>query len=310
MRFYIHDAKHAAFHMFWDARISSYEKLSAELIFQFHKLEKGMCIPGKPRFFGLDPAVATCLLVERWKAAKLPQTDPVFIGAIETLRAYRRRWAHTPPPAADAVRIAALLTQALDGLPDHPSFITPLPYQPSPLHLTEVFDQLCKDRRSVRAYDAAVPPMALIEGAIAAAQLSPSACNRQPCHVHLYRDREKIDRMLALQNGNSGFGHLLSTLLVITADGNAFFDASERNEPYVDGGLFSMTLILALQARGLASCCLNWCVTPDKDIEAHKRGDIPSHHKIIMFMAVGYPLEGALAPLSARREIASIVHLH
>ncbi|MGE5865081.1 MAG: nitroreductase family protein [Rhizobacter sp.] len=310
MRYYLHDMKHAVSHMFWDQRVNTYEKLSAELIFQFHKLEKGLCMPGKPRFFGRDPVMATCRLVERWKAQGFAQNDPVFVGAIETLRAYRTRLGDTPPPAADAGPIFEALERALMSVPPQPEFATPRPYRQTDAEVSAMFDQLCQDRRSVRAFDSRVVPLPVLEGAIQAAQLSPSACNRQPCRVHVYRDRERIDSLLKLQNGNAGFGHMLNTLLVIAADGNSFFDASERNEPYVDGGLFSMSLILALQARGVATCCLNWCVSPATDLEAHRRGDIPAHHKIIMYLAVGYPLEGALAPKSARRPTDSIVRIH
>jgi nitroreductase len=153
-------------------------------------------------------------------------------------------------------------------------------------------------------------PLILIEQSISAAQLSPSACNRQPWVVHIYRDPAMIKQLLALQNGNAGFGHRLSTLLVVTADSTSFFDASERNQAFVDAGLFTMSLILALQSRGLGSCCLNWCVTPDTDEEAHELGGIPRSHRIIMYLAVGYPEPQGLVPRSPRRALDSVICVH
>jgi hypothetical protein len=36
-------------------------------------------------------------------------------------------------------------------------------------------------------------------------------------------------------------------------------------EPALDGGLFLMSFLLALESQGLASCCLNFCVGPQTD---------------------------------------------
>lgn len=310
LRYYLSDVAHARRFMSWNDADNSYWKLSSELTFQYHKIEKGLCIAGPKRFFGRDPVKATCQLVERWHQAGLPVGDPVFAGAVEALRAYRRRLAETPPPAEEAPAIYRMLDRCMALAPEAPHLSTPLPYRHSEEGAARMFDQLCLDRRSVRAYRPDEVPMQLLNEAIEVAQFSPSACNRQPWHVHIYRDVPKIKAMLELQNGNTGFGHMLSTLCVITADGNAFFDASERNEPFIDAGLFAMSLVLSLQARGLASCCLNWCVTPDKDAEAHRRGDIPADQRIIMYLAVGYAADEALVPRSPRRALSTVVAVH
>ncbi|MDO9315463.1 MAG: nitroreductase family protein [Burkholderiaceae bacterium] len=309
LKYFASDVVHAKRFMFWSERDSSYAKLSSELLFQFHKLEKGLCIPGKKRFFGRDPVIATCLLVKRWQERGFSMQDPVFIGAVETLRAYRTRLDETPANAEDAPLIHRLLSSCLSLTTEAPQFSTPQAHRRTE-GAADVFDRLCRDRRSVRSYASIVVPLPLLHEAIATAQLSPSACNRQPWRVHVYRDAAQIKQMLALQNGNSGFGHLLSTLLVICADSRSFFDASERHEPYVDAGLFAMSLILALQARGLASCCLNWCVAPDVDAEAHARGELPEHEKVIMYLAVGYASPDALVPRSPRRDVGSMMTIH
>ncbi|WP_428415422.1 nitroreductase family protein [Methylibium sp.] len=309
LRHFAIDLWHAQSFMFWSENDSSYAKLSSELIFQYHKLEKGLCMAGPKRFFGHDPVIATCKLVKRWLGAGLPSSDPVFLGALETLRAYRERLFETPPPPESATQIWSLLNDCLSLAPPTPSLETPQPYQIS-AGAANAFDRLCVERRSVRAYTAEVVPLPLIQEAITTAQLSPSACNRQPWRVHVYRDSQRIKRMLELQSGNAGFGHQLTTLLVICADSRSFFDATERNEPYIDAGLFVMSLILALQARGLASCCLNWCVSPETDNAGHKRGSIPDHEKIVMYLAVGYPDAQALVPRSPRRSLDEFITVH
>ena len=309
-RFHASDARHSLRHMVWREDDNRYWKLSAELIFQYHKLEKGLSIGGPQRFFGLKPLMITCRLIERWEHAGLSLEDPVFVGAIEALRSYRRRLDETPAPPEQAVHIKHAIERCLRLAEPVAALATPQPYRAPPDGAAEMLDELLSSRRSVRDYSERPVSIADLHAAIGAAQLSPSACNRQPWRVHVYREPAQIRELLALQNGNTGFGHQLSTLLVIAADADCFFDASERQEPYIDGGLFAMSLILALQARGLASCCLNWCVTPQRDAEAHRRGAIPASQRIVMYMAVGYAAEGALVPRSPRRTLESMTVWH
>jgi nitroreductase len=307
---HLRDAAQSWRHMRWPVEDDSYPKLSSELLFQYHKLEKGLCIEGPPRFFGEEPLVATVRLIERWRRAGHRETDPVYLGALETLRAYRDRLSATPPPPERRENVESHLARALDGAPRAPELGTPVDYRRSADGASVVLDGLLEGRRSVRAFLPTAVPPDLVRDAVAAASLSPSACNRQPWRVHVYEDRATIDAMLELQNGNRGFGHTIPKLLVIAADSHAFFDASERHEPYIDAGLFTMSLVLSLQARGVASCCLNWCVSPDHDREAHRRGNIPDRELIVMYLAVGYATPSARTPRSPRREVDSVLMHH
>jgi nitroreductase len=267
-------------------------------------------MPGERRFFGYDPATATLALLNDWHTRGYSKADPVYLGALETLHAYRQRIDELPTSNT------ALLRKSIDTeLHDYPDR-TPELQTPRKATSTlregsfELLSDLAKDRRSVRAFTSSPINIDLIQKAMQVAQLSPSACNRQPWRVHHYNQRESIDAMLALQNGNRGFGHTIQTLLVLTSEASSFFDASERNEPYVDGGLFAMSLILALQAQGISSCCLNWCVEPKQDKAAHVQGHIPISERIIMYIAVGYADTSALVPRSPRRHVENIFVSH
>jgi nitroreductase len=116
--------------------------------------------------------------------------------------------------------------------------------------------------------------------------------------------------MLKLQNGNRGFGHTIPMLAVVCCDMGAFFDSTERNEPPLDGGLFLMSFLLALQSLGLATCCLNWCVDPRVDQQGHQVGNIPQNEKILTFLAIGYAADDTVVPLSARRPLSDLIVAH
>lgn len=309
-RCYIYDFKVEKKHLSWKRVGPEYWKISAELIFQYHKIEKGLCLPGPKRFFGRDAVTATMNLMDEWKSKGLPLNHQVYAAATETLRAYRRRLEITPPPEQYRTDLIERVDAFISSTTPDPHLLTPIGTQQT----TEAtYDELLKlaiARRSVRSFSSRAVDPTLIQKAAEIAQLSPSACNRQPWRVHIYRDRQQVDTMLKLQNGNQGFRDEIPVLAIITSDMNCFFDASERIEPTLDSGLFLMSFLLALQSLGLASCCLNWCVRPSMDKKAHAAGNIPENHKIGSFLAIGYASDTALVPLSARRPINDVLVLH
>jgi len=311
LMFFLYDAKQTFNDMHWDSNSKrNYWAVSAELLFQYHKLEKGLCMPGVKRFFGYNPAKATIELLNIWRKGGYSTEDPIYKGAIETLVAYRERIKETPPERGS--QLIQILDIEISLNPKRsPELQTPVLATTS-FNENDIYtiEMLTRARRSVRSFSLIEVEMRKIQRAVAVAQQSPSACNRQPCRVHVYKDRTRINNMLEYQNGNRGFGHTIPLLLVLTADATGFFDASERHEPYIDGGLFAMSLILSLQAQGLSTCCLNWCVEPFEDNVAHERGGISVVERIVMFIAVGYSDDGSLVPRSPRRAIESVMVLH
>lgn len=300
-------------HVGWHRGETGYWKLSAELIFQHHKLEKGLCLPeGARPLFGDRPASRTLTLLRRWREAGHPVEAPVYQSSLGVLRAWRDHVAaqpDLPPGFADLMtRIErALAGQGAESLTAH---ATPVPARPAPPDSIGMLEALARARRSTRDFTGAPVDPALVTRAVEVAQLSPSACNRQPWKLHLYDDPADIAAMLAHQNGNRGFGHTVPLLAVLSCDLHGFFDASERVEPALDGGLFLMSLLMALQAQGLATCCLNWCVPPEVDRKGHATGNIPANEKILTFLAIGHPSPGAVVPLSARRPLADVIRRH
>lgn len=309
LRYHLADARNTYRHMFWHQDDNRYRPLAAELIFQFHKIEKGLVMPGNERLFSVEPALTCIRLLKRWIAAELNRDNPVFLGAIETLVAYEIRLTEKHLDPDDLV--TSKVRNFLSSVGERDSALSTPHRLASPASSQgfdgESFLSLATLRRSVRSFLPVSVSRAVIEAAVQSAQLSPSACNRQPWHVYVVSDEHKKSRLLRHQNGNRGFGHLAPHIAIITADAQCFFDASERHEPFIDGGLFSMSFILALAAEGVGSCCLNWCVTPETDKAVHEIFDISDAHRIVMLVAFGYPAEDCVVPRSPRRSIKDVL---
>lgn len=307
LRYYLYDIRHTYCSMHWPSGHRGRQTLSSALLFQYHKLEKGLVMPGKRRFFGAEPAEATMSMLRRWRSVGYEQNDAVYLGAVETLRGYRDRLRteSLDPQNRILSRLDDFFSQISGAAP---SFSTPqrLP-ELNGATAPDAFRVLAEARRSVRDFLPRRVDDEVLQEAVRIAQLSPSACNRQPCRVYLVSDDERKQTLLSYQNGNRGFGHLAPHVAIVTADEQCFFDASERHEPYIDGGLFSMSFILALRTQGVGSCCLNWCVPPANDKAVHRLFDVPASQRIVMLIAIGYAPDDCMVPRSPRRDTAGIL---
>lgn len=172
------------------------------------------------------------------------------------------------------------------------------------------FRSFAFSRHSVRQFvDEPISNDTVIE-AVRIAQRSPSVCNRQPWRLHVYRDLQQIQGILACQNGNRGFGDQAAAILLVTSDLSAFEGAQERNEAYVDGGMFSMSLVYALHSLGLGSCCLNLCQQNYQSRRTKTVCGVPKNEVLIMMIAVGVQPDQMKVAFSHRREVEEIVEVH
>lgn len=170
-------------------------------------------------------------------------------------------------------------------------------------------EQFFMSRYSVRDFQDSAVDRDVIKRALRLAMKSPSVCSRQAWHVYHIEKRELIDKALSLQNGNRGFGHEVPCLLILAADLSAFDTASERYQHWIDGGMFSMSVVLALHSLGIGSCCLNWSKGPVDDIKLRKALKIQGSHSVLMMMAVGYANDSLKVCSSVRRPVEEIYTL-
>jgi len=175
----------------------------------------------------------------------------------------------------------------------------------------EVYANFLKSRYSCRHYEARLVSDELIEKVIETAQSSPSQCNRQSVRIHCYRNKAKIDELLTLQAGASGFSGEIYNLFLVTFEITAWGGYGQRNQGYVDGGLFAEQLILSCHANGIGACPLNLAVSNSKEKRIKIAGGVHFRERVVMMIAFGYPetlnLKGAR---SARIPLKSQLKLH
>ena len=148
----------------------------------------------------------------------------------------------------------------------------------------------------------------LINEAIDIALKTPSACNRQAWRVHVFTG-EKRKEILQCQNGNRGFSESIETVLLVTGLPTSFSNL-ERNQVFIDGGLFSMSLMLAFHSLSVGTCPLNTSYkVKDEKLLFHKM-NIPYDEVPIMMIAVGYLKDSFLVSNSPRKTSEEILEWH
>ena len=169
------------------------------------------------------------------------------------------------------------------------------------------FEAFVSTRHSVRNYLLDPVSHDQIERAVRVAQRSPSVCNRQAGRAHVFTEPARVQEILSYQGGHRGFGHTVPCVIVITADLGSYYKPGERFQGWVDGGLFTMSLIFGLHAEGLGSCCLNWNVTREEDEPMRAAAGIPDNEVVITMLAVGHLPEQLRVAQSPRRPVEDVL---
>jgi len=258
-------------------------RLSHKTIIEAHTIEKGLSLP-KPRpYFGLGKINGLLDMNENWSPPDGDLSRSMLIGA---LRDYQEAFRHLPVPNVELFnRIDTFLGDKDVNSAEGGSRNGIL--RASEANLAAI--TFLQSRFSAREFDNKKSSEEELFKIVTLTQHAPSQCNRQSCRLHIYRDRSKIDQLLALQGGARGFAEQIPTLFVVTSEITAWGGPQQRNQPYVDGGIYTTMLLLSLEALGFVSCPLNLAISNRTERTIKAVGEIPSRERLIVMVAAGRP---------------------
>lgn len=162
------------------------------------------------------------------------------------------------------------------------------------------FESLLNSRHSIRYFSKESVTKDIIEKALILAQKTPSACNRQGWHTHVFQGEESVN-LIKWQGGSHGFEDEIRTSILVTANLKAFL-YYEIHQAYVDGGLYAMNLINALHSLGLGTIPLSCGFTHDK-LKRLARFDIPQNEVPIVIIGIGNLLDNFNVAISKRKDM-------
>lgn len=281
-------------------------QIDAKLWSKAHVIEKGMSLP-EPRIpYGEKSVRELADLCRAYRQNGFPDDGVAICNAISIIQeheAFHRRhgWEITLPPELSADKSND------DNAPRIVAGIHEFTRDSYRQSAKGSFAEMAASRSSFRAFTGESINPDDVRKALDIARKTPSACNRQSWRCHWIRNRGMIDEVRALQSGNRGFGEKADSFLAITADISAYGGAKERNQTYVDGGMFAMSVLYGLHFVGIGACPLNWSVTGTVDRALRRVVPIPDNENVVMLIAIGALPKTVRVARSTRIELSSVL---
>lgn len=285
------------------------ESLEAEILRQTHVIEKGMSLESPRKGFGQEKIKVLLLLINEY-INKMYVTDSSvpFQNAICVLKEYvklQKKLEYYNPEIEDNLKkLNQYVTMNLN------CGITEIVLDELNTKIHSEYSDFIESRHSCRQFSTRKISLETIRKCIELAQKSPSACNRQPVKVYM-SEKSEINRYLEEYiAGNKGFADQCDKYLIITSDMSAYHHDYERNQLYLDAGIFTYGLIQALHYFGIASCILQNGEFKKKDMEIREKLKIvPNNEKIVAFIAVGYYKDKFNVAQSQRKIIDDVLKI-
>lgn len=259
------------------------KNLEAQLIKDYHRIEKGLALPEPKRPFGV---AVTNRLEGNVRVGREVGTAGLILDSAESAQEALQHWNGHGHISDDVAPVVKAEERGISNA-----------------------DHFFRSRHSVRDFEAAEVSDELLFNAVALALQSPSVCNRQAWLIRFFRE-DDVPRVLRHQNGNRGFAHVVPVVGLVTVDTRLFSAPGERNQPWIEGGIFSMSLVWALHALGLDSCMLNMSVSNSRSDALREEFELADSELIIMMIAIGYARPGHRVARSPRRQLEEVIIRH
>lgn len=295
-------------HLNYNYSNNSLDKMKGVLTMNYHVIEKGLTMPETRLGFG-EMQVRTLLgLLNSYESRGFSKTEYEYVYSYKILKEYlefhNKKNFKLNSSIQDSVQTALNQNNSVEG--SRQLYFKKEDYFK---HTESSFESFALSRFSVRNYNDKIIPKAIIDNCIKIAIKSPSSCNRQPVKIYAVQNKELKEKILKLQSGNRGFGHLADTIIVVSTNISFFQNYAERHELAINAGLFSMSLMYALHSNKIAACPLNWSVPPERDKSLKKILNIGDNEMVNMLISCGYTPNEFSVACSPRESIANILTL-
>ena len=289
-------------------REKSQEKFKASLIIDCHVIEKGLSFRNVKTGFGKTKILDLLKNLEKYYTKYGDKLMLAFI--LKPVEQYIKFHKDISQVDNEIIRMFNDLNNILDGEFNK--------INGGIIHVTKTqikhaamidFENFTAMRFSIRDFSNEPIDRNLIFKALKIAEKTPSACNRQPWGVHVFFDKSKLMEILEFQSGARQFKDSITCALLVTSNYYSFF-GGEYHQPFVNGGLYAMTLIYALHSLGLGTIPLNMGFSYSKLNKIYKICNLRPGEIPVILIGVGHlPIELNVA-LSERFDYTSYTKIY
>lgn len=281
------------------------EQMKRQMMLLTHSLEKGMFFPNKKKGWGMEKAMSLCLTLDKYNKKYGVCED--YISAVNVLNAYKND---------ETSNKNIELLQSLDKVLEREKSLLNVgragikKIQKSQNFNREEIQRFFQTRCSIREFSDGIISESEIQKAMELAYTTPSACNRQSSKVYVITDKKKIKDILDAQLGDQGWCLNASTLFLVTGNTSYFSGINERNQVYIDGGMFAMNFVMGLHLVGIASCYKMFLRNSKLQNKVLQICEIPDNEIPIVFVLAGhYKNDTVSAPVSYRIQ-RPVIYIH
>lgn len=283
-------------------------QLQAKITIYYHSIEKGLSNINFRYGFGRFAVNNLIEAITEYSLCGYDKSNTAFVSGIAVLNEYITKHSSTESVNAEINQFIIVLSSKLSFLKENTDrkliggiIELNIDYF---LGLSKSnFTDLAYSRFSIRDYAEEKVESDIVSKALMIASKTPSTCNRQPWHTFAISDLILINKILTIQGGLNGQGHNISHLLVVCSDNYNFSNYTERNQGFIDGGMYSMSILYALTHMGVASCPLNANLTVTNEIKIRKLLNLKYNLNIVMFISIGNYMTKNKVPISNRYSV-------
>ncbi|WP_192844205.1 nitroreductase family protein [Companilactobacillus allii] len=287
---------------------NDYKKLEYSLMIDTHIIEKGLSHEKLRMNFGKNALINLNKDLIQWNDLGLSKNQIAYNSSISVLQSYvqvHRKNGYEPKLIKEIFN-----NQLLNEVFNNKDNISGSQYiNLSDKSANRNFGELAMSRYSVREFDDSEISNSDLINAINIAQKSPSACNRQSSKVHVISNKDLMLKILNLQGGFRGY-ELPPVLLVTTVDTEAYMSPDDRNMFYIEGGMFTMSLLYALEDELIGACPLNTSFDVKKDSKIRALMGMNDSEVFINIIPIGYLKTISKVGKSCRRNTSNIIEFN
>lgn len=268
----------------------SQDNLRSKITFHYHAIEKGLSNANLRYQFGKQAFTQLFFAMDKYIALNYPTNDSRFQQAITVITCYVELHKQNGYEIDFVEHKLEQYLPLISKTSDYNGGFGIVHKIELPNFKTMNFSDLATHRYSIRDYGEERISDEDVISSIQLATKTPSVCNRQAWRVHYIKNQDKISELLKIQGGLTTNGENIQGLILVTCSKEYMNGPHERNQTYIDGGLFTMTLLYSLTANNIATCPLNTDFNLDQETKIRSILDIDIPEDLICFISLGaYP---------------------
>lgn len=269
---------------------SSETNFIAVLVTNYHVIEKGLTMPNFRFGFGQDRVLGLINDIEKYRNLNFDINNIQYRRAISVVGEYIRVHKEENFKLSENLSLAIekFISENNIEITNQKSYTIEEFFSAQ----NKNFKEFSNSRHSVRDFSNKDIPLSIIQSAVDLCNNTPTPCNRQPNNVYVVNNKVLMSKILEMQGGSRGFGHLANKLLIITSNVSVYSGIREAFEAAKSGGMYAMNLLYSLHYHGIGACTLEWGLMVKQEKFIRQSLNIPNNEEVVLMILCGYPSKG------------------